>query len=116
MLRMIVYAGEIGPVPALVLTDQAGNPVNLDPLTSLTFRMINRHNGVTVVDATAVKAQVDGQEATWGQVYYQWTTTDTATPGLYRAWFVVDQGSGPTRYPLEEDFLILIKPASGPPA
>jgi hypothetical protein len=109
LLALEIQQGDVTPIVALTLTDQAGQPVNLAPLTSIKFRMVDaRDRHVQVNSADATKVQADGQSATFGQVMYQWTTTDTARPGLYRAWFVVDLGSGPTHYPLAEDLYILV--------
>lgn len=111
MLSLTLYAGDVAPVPALVLCDQAGNPVNLNPVASLTFRMADARDGHVAVSAAATKTQDDGEPSTFGQVFYAWAPADTARPGLYRAWFIFDGGSGPCRFPVGEDFYVLIKPA-----
>jgi hypothetical protein len=111
MLALQVCQGDIAPIPALTLTDQAGGPVNLFPFTSLTFRMVDARDGHVQVDSLpATKVQSDADAGTWGQVMYQWRTADTNRPGLYRAWFILDQGSGPTHYPIQEELYILIEP------
>jgi hypothetical protein len=107
-----ISAGCVAPVVAMTLTDQTGNALDLEPLDSLLFRMVDARDGhVQVNDVEATKAQVDGSAETFGQVFYQWTVSDTSRPGLYRAWFVVDQGSGPTRYPIGEALYVLVEPA-----
>lgn len=112
MFGLQVYAGDVAPIPAMTLTDQAGNAVNLSPLVSLTFRMVDARDGTVMVNnLPATKVQSDGDQTTWGQVAYQWRPIDTASPGLYRAFFIFDGGGGTTRYPIADDFYVLIKPA-----
>ncbi len=113
MFTLSLYAGDVGPIPAMTLTDQSGQAVNLNPMSSLTFRLVDARNGaVQVNNQPATKVQSNDDARTFGQVAYQWTTQDTARAGLYRAWFIFDGGSGPERFPISEDFYVLIKPAS----
>lgn len=113
MFTLSLYAGDVAPIPAMTLTDQSGTAVNLSPFESLVFRLVDHHDGhVQVNNLDATKVQSDGDATTWGQVAYQWTAADTIRPGLYRAWFIYDGGSGPQRFPIGEDFFVLIKPAA----
>ena len=112
MLSLQMQAGDISPVVALTLLDQVGQPVNLNPFVSLTFRMVGVKDGwVQINNVDAIKAQDDDDPETFGQVFYQWTSTDTARAGLYQCWFLFDGGSGVTHYPIGEKLYVLIDPS-----
>lgn len=110
--KMTLTAGDRLRLPQGNLTDSVGNPLNLAGCT-VAFRMVDARTGVVVVDdEPAVKLQTDSSPATWGRCTYTWAAGDTATPGIYRAWFVVTSGGLSSHHPPDGDFYILIVPAA----
>jgi hypothetical protein len=107
--KLILVQGDMAPVPQAVLTDTAGGPLNLAD-ASVRFRMTNYHTGINAVDAQATVVQDNDNPETWGQVAYFWQSPDTAAAGLYQAWFIVDWGNGPSHFPPDGEWFILIKP------
>lgn len=112
MLKLVLTQGDVLPVPFFVLTDVAGNPLQLSVVgTSLRFRMVNVHTGVVQVDAEGKIVQNDDDPTTYGQVAYLWERQDTVVSGLYQAWFITDMGNGPQHFPPDGSFYVLIKKA-----
>jgi hypothetical protein len=108
--KLILGQGDVAPPAQATLTDVAGNPLNLAG-ASVRFRMAEYRDRVVAVDAQAAVLQNTAVQATWGQVAYHWRQSDTAAPGLYLAWFVVDFGNGPQHFPPTNDWFVLINPA-----
>ena len=72
------------------LTDEDGNPENLTS-ASVTFLMEEPDGTEVIRDSTNAGLTTDGSD---GQIYYSWSDTDTATPGSYRARFIIEKASG----------------------
>lgn len=108
MIHMILTAGDVAPAPLQVLKDQNGTPLDLSSGT-VRFQMENYHTGHQVLDQEATILQNNQNSNTFGQVVYYWNTNDTSIPGLYRAWFLSQLGSGPQHHPADGSFLIMIR-------
>jgi hypothetical protein len=102
--RFYLTAGDVGPPLDEQLVDQNGTPINLTGAT-VTFRMVEYFQK-TFVAVNSLSAMI--LDAINGKVRYQWTTGDTATPGLYLAWFVVNWGGGPQHFPQDDSLIIKI--------
>lgn len=108
LTTLTLLAGDVAPIPATTVLDSNFQPVSLQGAT-VSFRMVDFYTNVEKVNAAAIKLQNDSNPATWGQIAYYWTTTDTDTPGLYVAWFIVDFNPGqPEHFPKDNSFLIKI--------
>ncbi len=106
-IHLTVMQNDVAPVPLYTILDQNGNPLNLTN-ASVTFHMTDYYTGEVIVNAAATILQLNTNAATFGQVAYYWQTSDTATPGLYLAWWIVNFGSGPQHTPPDDSFLIMV--------
>lgn len=94
-----IKSGNTRPSVRARLTDASGAAVNLTG-AQIRFRMANL-KGETVVDAAAA---IEG-DPLLGIVRYDWTAGDTATPGTYKAeWVVTFTGGVVQTYPRGEDY------------
>jgi hypothetical protein len=75
--------GDLLPILSATLSDAKG-PIDL---TGATVKFQMRLPGSSTLKVDAAAQTVD--PATGGQVTYTWAGTDTDTPGLYIAWFLV---------------------------
>jgi hypothetical protein len=107
--KLILVQDDVAPVPQAVLTDTAGNPLNLEG-ASVRFRLVDYRSGLWAVDRPATILQNTPNLGTWGQVAYYWQQGDTHVPGLYRATFITDYGNGPQHFPPDNSYFILIEP------
>ena len=85
--KLYVVQNDLAPVPSATLLDQQGLPIDLYGM-SVGFRLVNNATKAPVVDnkrATILQNGAVGK----GQVIYYWQTGDTATPGLYRGFWIV---------------------------
>ena len=90
--KLILTAGDRLRLPQATLTMDDGTPLNLAGAT-VAFRMVDVHTGDVIVNSMpAVKQQNDSDPDTWGQVIYVWNAGETATAGLYQAWFIITNG------------------------
>jgi len=85
------YIKQNNRVPLLQaqLTDEEDKPLNLQFVDSVLFRMYDPRSGETVTLSNAI---IDNEAN--GVVQYAWESSDTNTPGRYRAEFVVRYPSG----------------------
>lgn len=109
--KLFVWQGDIAPIVLLTILDQYGDPLDLSTAlaNSLKFSMIDyQTKRVQLSNETARSFQTDTNEATLGQIAYQWQSGDTDRCGLYRGYFTVDFGTGPQTFPQNDDLFILI--------
>jgi hypothetical protein len=106
--KLILVQGDVAPVPMALLTDTAGDPLNLEG-ASVRFRLVDYRSGLVVVDRPATILQNTPNMGTWGQVTYYWQQSDTRVPGLYRAAFATDYGNGEQHFPPDGSYFVLIK-------
>jgi hypothetical protein len=93
---LTIRQGDTTPAFTQTITDQNGNAVNLTSAT-VTFVMRQLSSSTPTVNAAMVIT-----DATAGQVQYNWSTVDTATPGVYMAEIhCVLSGGGSYTYPNE---------------
>jgi len=103
---MTYKQGDTYPTLRATLTDAAGAAVDLTDAT-VVLRMVNSA-GINVIDDAAVLIT----NATAGEVEYQWTELDTATPGVFRAEFHAEIfGGGLVSFPNDSYIIIEILPA-----
>ncbi|NHX41392.1 MULTISPECIES: BppU family phage baseplate upper protein [Haloarcula] len=81
-------SSDTAPVIEATLTDSTGSPINLTG-ASVRFAMLEPRGAVVTIDTGATIA-----DTTNGVVRYSWAEEDTATPGRYRAEFVVTYEDG----------------------
>lgn len=112
MQKLILVAGNVTPVPQATLTDVMGNPLDLSGAT-VRFQMVNFYSRRLYLNLEATVIQNDNNQATWGQVAYYWKSADTREPGLYQTYFVIDYGNGPSHFPADGDYFVLIRPGPG---
>src|SRR4051812_21772858 len=103
--HLTLVKDDLAPAALTTLTDGSGNRVNLTG-ASVNFRMVDYYTNEVIVNTSATVLQNNDNADTWGQVAYFWREGDTATAGLYVAWWIVDQGSGLEHYPTDRSFLI----------
>lgn len=72
------------------ITDEDGNPEDVSGAT-ITFLMEAPDGTEVIRDAANTSFVTDGTD---GQIQYSWGETDTATPGSYRARFIIDKTTG----------------------
>lgn len=107
--RIKVTQGDQLPFVQAMLEDSNGNPIDLT-VASVRFHMVTFAPPHTViVDAPA--SIIQSGSLNKGVVQYNWLPQDTATPGLFSAYFVITQGLLIQHYPPDPDsFLIQIFP------
>lgn len=107
--ELIMVQGDVSPPALALLTDTAGQPLNLLlPGTTVRFRMVEVHRGFVQVDRPATVLQDANIPATNGQVAFVFSASDTEEPGLYQAWFLVNQGNGIQHFPPDNSYFVLI--------
>lgn len=82
--------------------DRSG-PLNLSDASSPKFFMSSPDDGQVVDGATAVI--VNGAA---GVIRYDWGTSDTATPGEYRAQFEVTKDGKKLRFPTNDHIIVRV--------
>lgn len=110
--RVRITQGDLMPFVQAMIEDAAGNPLDL-VVASVRFRMVDFETDQLIIDAPAGILQVG--VANKGVVEYQWQLGDTDgltipdPPGrrLFKAWFVVMQGSLTQRFPPDDRSFIV---------
>lgn len=88
MAKIYITENDTTPEVEATLTDEMDNPVDLTGAT-VYFRMVEARGGGNVVDSTC-----NIPSPSEGKVIYNWSASDTADYGRYRAEFNVEYDSG----------------------
>lgn len=103
----VIKQGDLLPAITAVLTDAAGQPVDLSGL-SVKFIMRQIYADTNKINAAAI---VDADQVTnKGKVSYTWQGTDTDTAGVYWAeWQVMFSGSKPETFPNDGQMVVRVE-------
>lgn len=93
-----IVEGQLGPALQATLLKGDGTAQDLTGAT-ITLFMERRSTGTIKISAGAAIVNAPGTD---GKVKYTWASTDTDTPGVYRAqWHVAGLTPTPVRFPTE---------------